>query len=296
MPEPLRIVDPHIHLWDLSTGLYPGLEKPSAGFIGDNTPIARSYLLNEFLAEGGADVEILGAVHVEAFPTDPVAETRALQAVADASPIPMAIVGKADLSAPDLDAVLEHQRAFPAFRGIRQVLNRHADPRLSYVARDFLHEPAWRRGFRRLAAHGLSFDLQLYPHQVPDAARLAAENPDTPIVLNHAGMWADRTLAGWRVWRDGLRRLAARPNVSLKVSGLGMFDHAWTVESLRPLVLEALDAFGPDRAMFASNFPVDKLFSDYPTLWRAFSAAVADLSEPERSALFRGTAKSVYRL
>ena len=296
MPGPLRIVDPHIHLWDLSTGLYPGLEQPSTGFIGDNAPIARSYLLDEFLAEGGPAVEILGAVHVEAFPTDPVAETRALQAVADASPIPIAIVGNADLAAPDLDAVLERQRAFPAFRGIRQVLNRHPDPRLNYVVRDFLHEPAWQRGFKRLGAHGLSFDLQIYPQQMPDAARLAADNPETPIILNHTGMWADRTLSGWREWRSGMRELAIQPNVGLKISGLGMFDHAWIVESVRPLVLEALDAFGTGRTMFASNFPVDKLFGDYATLWRAFAVVVADLSEHEKSSLFRDSAERVYRI
>ncbi|MFQ8433241.1 amidohydrolase family protein [Amaricoccus sp. W119] len=296
MPKSLRVIDPHIHLWDLSTGLYPGLETPSADFGGDNTPIARSYLLDEFLAESGDAVEILGAVHVEAFPTDPVAETRALQAVADQSPVPIVVVGHADLSSPDIDAVLEGHRAQPAFRGIRQVLNRHADPLYNYVGRDFMDDPVWRRGFARLGALGLSFDLQLYPGQMRQAADLAAEHPETAIILNHAGMWADRHLAGWREWRDGLRMLAARDNLSVKISGLGMLDHRWSVESIRPLVLEVLDAFGTERAMFASNFPVDKLYGDYPTLWAAFDAIVADLSETERAALFRDNAARIYRI
>lgn len=296
MPEPLRVIDPHIHVWDLSTGLYPGLETPSTNFGGDNAPIARSYLLDEFLAEAGEAVEILGAVHVEAFPTDPVAETRTLQAVADQAPMPIVVVGNADLSSPEIDAVLEGHLAHPAFRGIRQVLNRHADPLYNYVGRDFMDDPAWRRGFARLGAFGLSFDLQLYPGQMRQAADLAAEHPGTPIILNHAGMWADRHLAGWREWRDGLRMLAARDNLSVKISGLGMLDHRWTVESIRPLVLEVLDAFGTDRAMFASNFPVDKLHGDYPTLWAAFDAIVADLSETERAGLFRDTAARIYRI
>ena len=296
MPEPIRVVDPHIHLWDLSTGLYPGLEKPSTGFIGDNAPIARSYLLNEFLAEGCDVIEVVGAVHVEAFPTDPVAETRALQSVADNSPIPIGVVGNANLSAPDVAATLEAQLAFPALRGIRQVVNRHADPLLNYVAVDFMDDPAWHLGFAQLRRLGLSFDLQLYPHQMSQAARLAAEHPDTRIVLNHAGMWADRTLAGWRQWRDGMRELAGRPNVMVKISGLGMLDRGWSIGSIRPLVLETLDAFGTARAMFASNFPVDKLFGDYVTLWRAFDAIVSDLSAAERHALFRGTAARAYRL
>lgn len=296
MAETLRVVDPHIHLWDLSTGLYPGLEKPSTGFIGSNAPIARSYLLDEFLAEGGSAVEVVGAVHVEAFPTDPVAETAHLQSIADNSPIPIAIVANADLTAPQAQMILEAQATHRGFRGIRQVLNRHADPLYNYVGRDFLQDPAFEAGFKLLKRHGASFDLQLYPSQAADAAALAGRHADTQIVLDHAGMWVDRTLSGWRAWRDGLRRLAAHDNISVKLSGLGMFDHQWTVESIRPLVLETLDAFGIERAMFASNFPVDKLFSDYPTLWRAYAAIVGSFSETEQAALFCGNAERIYRL
>lgn len=296
MPNPLKVVDPHIHLWDLSSGLYPGLEQPSTGFIGNNAPIARSYLLDEFLREGGTSVEVLKAVHVEAFPTDPVAETRALQAVADASPIPLVIIANADLSSPDAEALLTQHAAFPILRGIRQVVNRHPDPLYNYVDRDFMRELAWQQGFKLLAKFGLSFDMQLYPHQFGEAAAIAAANPDTPIIINHTGMWADRDLAGWRAWRDGLRTLAARPNMFIKISGLGMFDHRFTIDSLRPLVLETIDTFGIDRAMFASNFPVDKLFSDYPTLWAAYAGIVAGCSEDEQAALFRTNAERIYCL
>lgn len=287
MSSPLKVVDPHIHLWDLSTGLYPGLETPSTGFIGSNAPIARSYLLDEFRAEGGAAVEVIKAVHVEAFPTDPVA---------DASPIPLAIVANADLSAPGAEALLAQHAAFPVLRGIRQVVNRHPVPLYNYVDRDFTREPAWQQGFKLLQKFGLSFDMQLYPHQFGEAAATAAANPDTQIIINHAGMWADRDLAGWRAWRDGLRQLAALPNIFIKVSGLGMFDHCFTTDSLRPLVLETIDAFGTDRAMFASNFSVDKLFSGYPTLWSAYASIVAGCSEAEQAALFRSNAERIYRL
>jgi predicted TIM-barrel fold metal-dependent hydrolase len=290
------VVDPHIHLWDLSTGLYPGLEKPSTGFIGDNAPIARSYLLAEFLAEGGDEFEVVGAVHVEAFPTDPVAETRRLQTVADQSPIPIGIVANADLTTPSVQAILEAHAAHRSFRGIRQVLNRHSDPLYNYVGRDFMAEPAFEQGFKLLQRHDASFDLQLYPRQMAEAAALAGRHPQTQIVLNHAGMWVDRNLAGWRAWRDGLRQLAAHDNIAVKISGLGMLDRQWSIEGFRPLVLETLDAFGVERAMFASNFPVDKLFSDYRTLWRAYAAIAADFSEAEKSALFRGNAERIYRL
>jgi predicted TIM-barrel fold metal-dependent hydrolase len=293
----LEVVDPHIHLWDLSTGLYPGLEKPSKGFSGDNTAIAKTYRVDDFLRDAG-EIDVVKAVHVEAFPTDALAEARHVQAMADtsASHLPQGIVAHADLSHPDIGRLLEALAQVKNVRGIRQVINRHANPVFNYVARDFLDEPAWHEGFALLKRHHLSFDLQLYPHQMEQASQLAAFHPETPIVLNHAGMLADRTVSGWRQWRQGLRVLAHQPNISVKISGLVMFDHDWTLDSLRPYVFETLDAFGVDRAMFASNFPVDKLHIGYAELWQAFAATVADLSAGEQRKLFRANAERFYRI
>lgn len=290
----LKVVDPHIHLWDLWTRIYPHFEKP--GKRGANAAISRSYLLEEYLEEGGDEIEIVGAVHVEAFPTDPVKESETLQAVADRSPVPIVLVAHGDLSAPDFGALLDRHAAFPIMRGIRQVVNRHADPKLNYITRDLMDEPSWIGGLKELGRRGLSFDLQLYPHQMAQAAKLAAEASNTQIILNHAGMWADRDLAGWKAWKAGMRELAARPNIAVKISGLGMLDRKWTIESLRPLVLETLEIFGTERAMFASNFPVDKLTSDYPTLWNAFSAITKGLSELEIDALYRANSTKFYRI
>lgn len=255
----------------------------------------------EFL-EGAGDIEVLKVVHVEAGqdPKNPVDETRWLQSLAEAPGnhgMPQAIVAYADLSAPDVETVLAAHRESKNVRGIRQILNVHPDKHFDYVGRHFMREPAWQQGFERLKDFGLSFDLQLYPAQMPEAAALARANPDTPIVLNHTGMFVDRTsVEGWRQWRDGMRLLAQCPNVSVKISGMGMLDHTWTVESIRPLVLEPLDAFGTERAMFASNFPVDRLYGDYAALWHAYEAVVAGASEAEKAALFRENAERIYRI
>lgn len=294
MTSPLQVVDPHIHLWDLWTRLYPHFEKP--GPDGANAAICRSYLLEEYLGEGKGEVQVVGAVHVEAFPTDPVRETETLALVAERSPVPLVIVSYADLTSSDLPAVLDRHAAHSIFRGIRQIVNQHDRPERSYGVPDRMSHPNFLGGLRELGRRGLSFDLQLYPHQMEQAAALAALAPDTKFVLNHAGMWADRHLAGWRQYKAGLRTLAAQPNVAVKISGLGMLDPKWTLESIRPLVLETLDAFGTERAMFASNFPVDKLFSDFPTVWRAFAAIVSDFSETEKSALFCDNALATYNI
>ncbi|CAB3778763.1 amidohydrolase family protein [Pararobbsia alpina] len=300
----MKIVDPHFHLWNLDTHHYPWLANPGISFVGDARALKHNYLIGDYFADtdDAVDLEVIKAVHVDANhdPADPVAETRWLQAIADSPDgrgMPNGIVAGADLSADNVEAILAAHAAFPNTRGIRQILNVHPDPLYDYVGRHFMREAAWRRNFGLLRKYRLSFDLQLYPSQMREAAELARENPHTPFIVNHAGMFVDRTsVVGWRAWRDGLRMLAACGNVAVKVSGLVMFDHQWTVESLRPYVLETIDAFGVERAMFASNFPVDRLFGGYRELWSAYAAIVADASESEKEALFRGNAERIYRI
>lgn len=297
----MQVVDPHVHFWDLATHHYPWLANPGVSFVGDARALRFNYLPADLLREAG-DIDVLKVVHVEANhdPADPVEETRWLQGLADADrehAMPEAIVAAADLSAPNAQAVLEGHAAFSRTRGIRQILNVHADPLYDYVGRHYLRDAAWRANFGLLARYGFSFDLQLYPSQMEEAAALAQAHPDIALIVNHAGMFVDRnSVAGYRAWREGLRVLAACPNVTVKISGLAMFDHQWTVESLRPYVLETLDAFGVERAMFASNFPVDRQFGRYEDLWHAYAQIVSGASAGERDALFIGNAQRVYRI
>jgi len=266
----MQVVDPHIHLWDLSTHHYPWLANPQTSFVGDARELKHDYLIRDLLRDAGS-VAVLKVVHVDANhdPADPVEETRWLQGIAngDGRGMPDGIVAGADLSADNAPQVLEAHAAFANTRGIRQILNVHDDPLYDYVGRHYMHEPQWRRHFALLKRHGLSFDLQLYPSQMNDAAALAREHPDTQFIVNHAGMFVDRASpSGYRAWREGMRALAACPNVAVKISGLAMFDHDWTIESFRPYVLETIDTFGCERAMFASNFPVDRLFGSYTAI------------------------------
>lgn len=297
----MQIVDPHVHFWDLDTHYYPWLANPGISFVGDARALRFNYMPADLLHDA-REIDVLKVVHVEANhdPAEPVEETRWLQGLADAGgahAFPDAIVAAADLSADDAQAVLEAHAAFPNTRGIRQILNVHADPLYNYVARHYMRDSTWRRHFALLARYGLSFDLQLYPSQMEEAAALAREHPDVPMILNHTGMFVDRNCAeGYRAWREGMRALAACPNVSAKISGLAMFDHDWTVESLRPYVLETIDAFGAARSMFASNFPVDRQFGTYPDVWYAYARIVSGASDDEQAALFRGNAERIYRI
>jgi predicted TIM-barrel fold metal-dependent hydrolase len=147
-----------------------------------------------------------------------------------------------------------------------------------------------------LQKYDLSFDLQIYASQMHDAAELAARHEGTTIILDHAGMPIDRDPESLALWHRGMQELAVQPNVSVKLSGLGMTDWRWTSGSIRPFILSTIDYFGVDRCMFASNFPVDRIYSSFETLYDAFAEIVADFSLDEQATLFGGTAARVYRL
>jgi predicted TIM-barrel fold metal-dependent hydrolase len=115
-------------------------------------------------------------------------------------------------------------------------------------------------------------------------------------ILDHAGMPAERDPDGLTGWRKGLVELSRRPNVVIKLSGYGMTDLKWTVDRIKPFVLEPIELFGAGRAMFASNFPVDRLMSDYARLWGAFDELTWGASPAERESLFMGTARRIYRI
>jgi predicted TIM-barrel fold metal-dependent hydrolase len=295
----LPIIDPHHHLYDLKTGRYPWLQDEMLERVfGDYSAIRRDYLIDDF-REDIKNQNVVKTVHlqVEYDHNNPVAETRWLQSVADHHGYPHGIVAFADLASPSVQQTIEEHCAFPNVRGIRQCLNYHHDQVKTFIEHPHLmSDPQWQRGYALLKRYDLSFDLQLYYTQMAEALTLAKKFPDTPMVLNHTGMPVDRGIEEIAAWRASMKLLASAPNVFCKISGLGMGDWEWTTDSIRPFVLDAIDAFGTERCMFASNFPVDKLFSSYDDVFNAFKAITRDFSIGERRALFHDNAERVYRL
>jgi len=296
----LRIVDCHVHLWDLSRARYGWLQDDPLpnNPAGDMSPIAhRDYLLKDYLADT-TNWRVDKIVHVEAGQPrgHQLAETDWLQAMADDHGYPHGVVAGADLTDPYLDALLEAHAARPNVRGVRQIVCWHADPMKTYNPVDPLLDPVWRAGFGKLARHGLSFDLQLYPSQMANAVELADAHPDIPLIINHAGLPTDRNAEGLAAWRAGLKALAERPQVSIKISGLGITDRAWTLQSIQPVVLTCIETFGTRRAMFASDFPVERVHGTFDAFYSAFDAIAAGFSADERDRLFAANAEAIYRI
>ena len=314
----LPIVDPHHHLVNRpETGRY--LLPELLADIGTGHNITASvYLewLSMYRAEGAVELRPVGEIEF----ANGVAAMSASGTYGETR-VCAGIVGYADLAlgAP-VERLLEAMIGAGGgrFRGIRFITASHPDQAAwgSAIIRPegLLMDPKLREGISRLAPLGLSFDAWMYHTQLGELVGLARAFPETPIVLDHVGgaiglgRYAGRRDEVFAEWGARIRELAACPNVHIKLGGLGMRMFGFTLHTRelppsseeldaawRPYMETCIAAFGPDRAMFESNFPVDKGSCSYAMLWNAFKRITAGCSAAEKQALFAGTATKFYR-
>jgi L-fuconolactonase len=318
-PE-IPICDPHHHFWDYRLQSIP----------------YQRYLLHELIADINSGHNVRSTVFVEArsmYRADgpvemrPVGEVEFVQGLAAASASGLygpsraaaAIVGHADLKlgegvAPVLEAL---QAASPnRFRGIRHNVTWSPDPALeNRESEGILTNDNFRRGAQVLARKGLSLDVMLSFPQLPELADFAKSVPDLTIILNHigglnrVGIYANRDDEVLVTWRSGIAAVAACPNVNIKLGGMGMprlgFDwHTRAIpvgseelaQSMAPFMTYCIEQFGPNRCMFESNFPPDKVSYSYNVMYNAFKRLSKEYSPDERAAMFHDTAVRVYRI
>lgn len=291
------IVDAHHHIWRQAD--LPWLQGPMVPRIfGPYEPIRRDYPIEEFLADiAGSGVEKSVYVQTNWAKAQTVEEVAWVQATADRHGWPHGIVGYADLLSDDARETMKRQAAYPLMRGIRMQLHWHENEMYRFAASpDLMDDARLRRNIRVLADHGWSFDLQVFTSQMADAAKLAADNRDIVFVLQHAGMLEDLSPTGRQAWREGMKRLAGEENIVSKLSGLGTFIQRNDPAHVADVVSETLDIFGPDRCLFGSNFPIEKLWTSYADLVAAHRAALAQYPEEVQRAVLHDTAIRVYRL
>ncbi|MBI3370280.1 MAG: amidohydrolase family protein [Betaproteobacteria bacterium] len=291
------MIDAHHHIWRLAHT--PWLNGPVVPRIfGDYEPLRRDYPVEEYLAEATAAGVVKSVyVQVNVAPGAEIEEVEWVQSIADTHGFPHGIVGYADLAAANLSDTLDRQLGCRNLRGIRQQLHWHEKPLYCFASHpDLMDDAAWRAGLKEVGRRGLVFELQVFASQMMDSARLARDFPEVTFVLLHAGMLEDRRPQGWARWRNGMRELSACPNVCTKFSGLGTFERRCDAVLWRPVIEETLALFGPDRAMFGSNFPIEKLWTGYADLVAATRAGLAQLTPGERHEVMYATAERVYRL
>lgn len=292
------IVDAHHHIWrQQDLGWLAGPMIPR--IFGPYEPIRRDYLIDEYIADA-TPFGIEKSVYVQAnWPLEKsVDEVRWVQSVAEASGWPHAIIGSANMLDDGCQAVwTEQARISPLMRGTRLQLHWHGHPAYRFApVPDQMNDPVFRRNLARLEDLGWLFELQVFSGQMRDAARLVADFPGIPFVLVHAGMLESDLPEDRVAWLEGMQRLAQQPNVFVKLSGQGTFNHRVDPEFIGGVVRDTVDLFGSERCMFGSNFPVEKIWTDFGGLWGAYSEVLADLPERDRENILRDTAMRVYRL
>ena len=286
----LPFIDTHFHLHDMKhpTLRYGWLEPDAVhGFLPDTDPLkSQHYFIKDYLAEIRF-ANVVKAIHVQAAVNtpDPVVETAWLQAFAEETRYPQGIVAECHLARPDAAAVLDQHLAYNNVRGIRDF----GDGR-------YLIEPAWRRGFAELAPRALVSCIDTRVELAEDIRDLARTFPETQICIDHCAIPMGRDAESFRRWRAAMDVMAGSPNVTMKVSGLGMCDPRWTVESIRPYVLGSIEAFGVRRVVFGTNWPVDRMYSSYPDVINAYAEIISGFSRDEQTALFSGNAERLFRI
>ena len=299
----IKIVDAHHHLWDLNNAdtKYSWLMVTEGeAFFGDYAAIRKSYLLEDYI-EDAKNQNIIKSVHVQAEHDDdkPVNETAWLQNLADthSSKLPSAIVAFADFSKNNVSEILDAHQEYKNTRGIRQILSYNKDePKYSHATEDFMKDSSWVENFKHIRNRNLSFDIQIYKHQMEDAVNLANKYNDVLFILNHTGEPCYQSKEYIESWEQNMTKLAKCENVVAKISGLGMFDPNWTIDSTRIFVEKTIQIFGIERCMFASNFPVDKIFNTFDTYWNSFKEITKNYSENDKQLLFSSNAEKYYRI
>ncbi|WBO61977.1 amidohydrolase family protein [Streptomyces camelliae] len=286
-PSPV-LIDAHHHLWDLDRRPQPWLDDPTVASI------RRTFTPGDLRATAIQPIagrRLHSTVVVQCIPDVP--ETEDLLALAEQEPLIEAVVGWADLTSPAIGEVLDRLLAGPGgayLRSLRHLVQGETDP-------EWLQTPDVERGLAAVGERGLCYDVLVRSHQLGQAIRLAERFPGLPQVLNHAGKppIARHELADWE---RQVHRLAGHPQVACKVSGLiTEADHdTWTTADIRPVWDILLTAFGPDRLMFGSDWPVANLAGG----WNRWAATVDELlddcAENEIHALLAGTATAFYSL
>jgi predicted TIM-barrel fold metal-dependent hydrolase len=286
----IPFIDTHFHLHTMihPTLRYGWLERdavhPLIGPIYSIKP--PQYDIDDYIAEIRFS-NVPKAIHVEAAvgTPDPVDETEWLQKMADTHGYPHGIVAEVHLERPDAEKVIERHLQYKNVRGVRD-----------FGPGDYLVNPDWQRGFRLLGKYNLVSCVDTRPERSAKLLALARNAPEVTICVDHCAFPQERDDDYFRMWRKAIAEMAEAPNIHMKISGLGMRDPRWTVESIRPWVLSCIETFGAERIVFGTNWPVDRMFSSYPDVINAYAEIIAGFSKDEQTAMFSRNAEKLFRI
>ncbi len=293
----MGVTDAHFHVWRQAD--LPWLTGPMVPRIfGPYEALRRDYPMAEYRAEAGA-AGVNRAVYVQANwpPERAEAEVAWVSGLAEETGWPHAIVGYADMTVADVRPALDRLAQFPLLRGIRQQLHWHENPLYRFASvPELCADPQVQRNVARLADYGLTFELQVFAPQMAGACALVDACENVSFVLQHSGMLEKDSEESFEAWARAVAELAERPNVYAKLSGFGTFLRRLDPAQVARITAHAVRVFGPERCLWGSNFPIEKLWTDYAALLDAHRAAAGVLPRAAQDEIFNETAGRVYRL
>ncbi len=291
----MPMVDAHVHFWDPTKNYYPWLnDRPLIPFrYGDYSAICRPYLPEDYKRDA-AGHKVVKTVYIEAEwnPRDPLGEMAYIAALRKETGWPNVAVGQAWLDRDDRDTVLEQLGDLDFVRGVRHKPKSNSKP--GSATPGSMVDPHWVEGFSMLSRYGLRFDLQTPWWHLHEACILADKFPETQIILLHSGLPADRSPEGIAGWKAAMAEFSKRPNVAVKISGIGLPGQPWTVANNRVIVLTIIELFGTDRCMFGSNFPVDSVCGGLGEIFAGYKTITENLGRETQEKLFHDNAVTIY--
>ncbi len=296
----LPIIDAHHHYWDPVANYHPWLrDKPMIRFrYGDYSAIRKAFLPPDYaLIARGFNVVTTVTMEGEFDESDLTAESAWMSQIAAQQNAPAAHVARAILHRADAADVIGRHAAYSLIRAIRHKPTAAPSPGVMEAgAAGSMSDPAWQNGYAALKPNNLHFELQAPWWHTNELMKLVEKFPETPVVINHAFMPVDRSPDALKAWREALELASTAPEISIKISGIGISGKPWILADQRPIIDACIDQFGPDRCLFASNFPVDGLVGSFTDIYDGFLDATADMSRTDRIAMFHDNAVRVYRL
>lgn len=290
-------IDAHHHIWRLND--LDWLQGPSQPRIfGDYDSIKKDYLIADFMKDlNGSGIKKSVYIQVN-WPTgQEVNEAMWVQEVSNICGWPHALIGYVNFLEEDAAATLRKLSDISLMRGIRQQLHWHQNPQYCFQPEpDLMNNSLWQKNFSHLQDYDWIFELQVFSSQMRDAAKFAEKFPNTTMILQHCGMPEDISKVGLQNWREGMARLAQNDNIQCKFSGLGTFIHRNDSSFIGDITSECLQLFGSSRCLFGSNFPIEKIWTDYNSLINSYQSCLNNLPPGEQKAIMGGNAASIYKL
>ena len=300
MTNDIEIIDAHHHFWDLNKNYYPFLrDKIDPNFfLGNYETIRENYLPIDYINDS-TNHNVVGTIHCEAEwdRNDQVGETRWLKDLSLNNKFPNAIVAHAWFHKKNSEEIIAEQASFDMVKGIRsKPITKFSQNSQEYLYEGSMQDINWRNGLKLLEKYNLNYDLRIPNWHLEEAVEIVRLIPNTKVIINHAGFPWNRTDEGMDYWRKGIKLMSLEPNTFIKLSEFGVKGEDWNYYQNKKIIHELIDLFGPQRCMFASNFPVSKIKISFDDLYKNYKKIVKDFSDDEKKWLFAKTASEVYNL